>query len=255
MFAMLFCSPISPTFAEEIRLVGTENGEAIFEAVCTEFQRLNPGIVVRVPESIDSGGGIKAVASDRARIARVARPLEAHEKGNDLVYVPFAKVQIAFFVNPGIRIDGLSAQQFADIYSGKIRNWQEVGNGDERVRVVRREEGDSAAETIEETLPGFDDIEMTAMSKTVFSDSEAIDIVERKNGAIGFGSYGLAKDANVSILHVDGLHPEAPDYPCAHPVGLVFKEKNKTGIIEKFIEFATSGAAHEAIRSAGGSPF
>lgn len=255
VLASFWMVTVFPAAAEEINLVGTENGEPVFRAVAEAFEKRNPGVTVQIPESIDSGGGIKAVADGEARIARVARDFEAHEKGYGLTFVPFGTVQIVFFVNKGVGVENLTAKQLADIYSGAVEDWAAVGGPAGKIRVVTREDGDSALETLEDTLPEFDDIEITSRSKTVFTEVDALKTVETREGTIGFGSYGYAENADVTILSIDGKTPQDEGYPSAHPVGLVFKEENRQGIIQTFIEFATSPAAVEAIQGAGAAPY
>ncbi len=87
-----------------------------------------------------------------------------------------------------------------------------------KIRVVTWEKGDSAhTETLEDCLPGFEDIEIMSRSKTVFNESDALSVVQKKQGAIGFGTYGIVRHADVSILNIDGKNPADPDYLCAHP--------------------------------------
>lgn len=240
--------------AEEINLVGTENGETVFKAVAAAFEKARPGVAVRIPESIDSGGGIKAVADGKARIARVARDFNDNEKSYGLTFLPFARVKIVFFTHESVGIDGLTSRQAADIFSGKIGDWSEVGGTKDKIRVVVREEGDSAAETLEETLDAFDDLEYTVKAKTVYSDTEAADIAAKKAGVIAFGTYGLVKIASVRILALDGKRPEEKEYPCGHPVGLVFRESDKTGVVGAFIDFVMSPEGREAAIASGGDP-
>jgi phosphate transport system substrate-binding protein len=240
---------------EEINLVGTENGEEVFKAVAKAFAELKPGVVVKIPESIDSGGGIKAVADDKALIARVARGFTNKEKEYGLAFVPFAKTHIVFFVHRDSGVNNLSSPQICAIYSGKIVNWKELGGKDEKIRVVTREEGDSSIEILEDNLPGFKDIKITTFSKTVLSETEAIEMVKAKPGTICFGTFGIVKNADVKIVSLEGKNPDAPDYRLTQTLGLVFKEKNKTGIIAEFIAFAVSPAAHESIKKSGGTPF
>lgn len=253
VIALMLASALSAG-AEEINLVGTDNAESIFKAVGEAFGKANPDVIVKVPESIDSGGGIKAVATGAASVARVARDFNETEKAYGLTYVPFGKVQIAFFTHKAVGVKNLTGEQVRDIFSGAIGNWKDRGGPDMKIRVVTREEGDSALETVEECIPGFDDVEVTTKSKVVYSDKDAADIVSTKEGTIAFGAFGAVKDADVAVLTIDGKAPDAGEYACAHPVGLVFKEANRTGVIGKFIEFTTSAAAHEAIRRAGGQP-
>ncbi len=194
------------------------------------------------------------MAEDKALIARVARDFEAHEREYGLTFVPLGNVRIAIFVNKGVGVGELTSKQLADIYSGKVQDWEAVGGPAGKIRVVTREQGDSALETLEEKLPDFEDIDITSRSKTVFTEMDALSTVETKAGAIGFGSYGYAKNADVNILSINGKSPLDADYPIAHPVGLVFREKNRRGIIKRFIEFATSPDADSAIKGAGADP-
>ena len=244
----------SLVYAETINLVGTENGQVVFEKVAEAFEKANPKVQIEIPESIDSGGGIKAVADDKAKIARVARGFTEWEKPYGLTYLSFAKLRIVFFVNKSAGVKSLTAKQIGGIYSGRITDWADAGGSKGKIRVVTREEGDSALETIEENLLGFKDIEITSRSKTVYSEQDAVDIVIRKKGAVGFGSHGIVQFADVDILSIDGISHDAADYPLAHPLGLVFKKENKTGMIGKFIDFATSTQAHDAIKSGGAVP-
>ena len=53
---------------------------------------------------------------------------------------------------------------------------------------------------------------------------------------------------------LDGMAAGDPAYPSVTKLGFVFKEGSKTGNIKKFIEFATSAAAHDPIKKAHGFP-
>jgi phosphate transport system substrate-binding protein len=243
-----------PVMAEDITIVGTGDGVKALKAIGAVFSKNNPGITVNVPKSIGSGGGIKAVGTGKYTIGRVAREIKDKEKHYGLTYVPFARIPVVFFVNKGVGIQNLSAQQICDIYSGKITNWKEVGGKDRRIRVVRREDGDSSLKVLLKFFPGFKDITLTPKSKTALKTSANFNIVESKADTIGFGPYDVAKGANVDVLQVDGRLPTEPSYLCVGTIALIFKEKNKTGSIKKFVEFATSPAAHNAIKGAGGLP-
>lgn len=241
--------------ATEITIVGTGSGSAILQAVGDAFSQSNPGVTIQVPKSIGSGGGIKAVGTDEAVIGRIAREIKENEKPLDLTYIPFAKTPIVFMTHKSVGVPGLSAQQICDIYSEKITNWKEVGGKDAKIRVVRREEGDSSLEVLLQSLPGFKDITITSKSKTTFSDPETVALVETKEDTIAFGTYANARVGKVEILKIDGKGATDAGYPAVGILALIFKEKNKTGHVKQFVEFATSAAAHEAVKGAGGLPF
>ena len=241
--------------AEEIAIVGTGDGMSILKSLGAAFQADNPDVVISVPASIGSGGGVKAVGGDKFALGRVAREIKDKEKHYGLSYRPFAKIPVVFFVNESVGVRNLSAQQIADIYSGKITNWSDVGGNNAKIRVVRREEGDSSLSVLQKTFPGFKDIVFTPRAKEALSTSENFAVVEQKAGAIGFGPYSGAVNSNVNILMVDGKSATDADYPSFGVVALIFKDKSNKGNVAKFIAFATSTAAHDVIKGASGTPY
>jgi ABC-type phosphate transport system substrate-binding protein len=58
----------------------------------------------------------------------------------------------------------------------------------------------------------------------------------------------------LTVLTIDNLSPTDSAYPYSGVFALVFKEENRTGGLKQFIDFATSSAAAEAIKKAGGLP-
>lgn len=248
-----FLSP--PAGAEEITIVGTGSGMPLLSSMGAAFTRLHPDVTVGVPESIGSGGGIKAVGADKNLIGRVARPLKDTEAHFGLTYLPFAKLPIVFFVHKSAGLTNATPKQLCDIYSGTITNWKDVGGADDPIRIVRREEGDSSLEVLTETFPGFKDITITPKSKTTFSDQETIEFVTGKNGTIAFGTYADARNADVIILTIDGKKAATPEYAYNGILALIFKEKNRVGGIEQFVGFVTSPEAREVILQAGGIPY
>jgi phosphate transport system substrate-binding protein len=238
--------------AEEVTVVGTGSGAIIIEKLGTAFAQNNPGVTVEVPPSIGSGGGIKAVGTDQAAVGRIARGLKETEKEYGLTYTPILKLPIVFFAHKSLGVNALTAQQACDIYSGKITNWKEVGGPDADIRVIRREDGDSSLDVLLKSLPGFKDITITSKCKTTLSDPETCEMVQAKEHTIAFGTYANAKEVDATILAIDGKSPTDISYPYVGTLALVYKEKNKTGNIGKFIEFVTSAPAQEIILKAGG---
>jgi phosphate transport system substrate-binding protein len=243
---------VPPAFAEEIVVVGTGSGAEIIKGIGQAFTKANAGVTISVPKSIGSGGGIKAVGTEEAKIGRIARKIKEKEKSYGLTYLPVARLPIVVMTHKGTGVKSLTPQQICDVYSGKITNWKEVGGKEGPIRVIRREDGDSSLEVLLNTLPGFKQITMTAKSKTTLSDPETIEATEKTAGAISFGPYSNAKGADVTVVTIGGKDPAAADYPYVGELALVFKDKNKTGNIGKFIDFLNTPPAKEAIKAAGG---
>jgi len=251
--AVLWCLALaSAPLAEELEIVGTGDGAKILAAVGAAFSAANPGVTVGVPPSIGSSGGIKAVGTDARPVGRVARPIKDKEKPYGLTYRPYAKVPVVFFVNESLPLEGLTAQQVLDIYSGKVSEWGSLKAGEGKIRVVRREDGDSSLASLQGSFPGFKDLAITEKSKTAQSTPEAFAAVEETKGTIGFGPYDVALDAKVKILKIDGKTPTDPGYPSFTTLALVFKEANRTGALERFLDFLGNPEARAAITRAGG---
>jgi phosphate transport system substrate-binding protein len=254
MFAVLLVAVLFsiPAMAEEIQIVGTGAGTEIINDLGKAFGKNNPGVTITTPKSIGSGGGIKSVGTDAAKLGRVGRGIKDNEKSYGLTYLPIAKLPIVIMTHKDVGVKNLTPQQICDIFSGKVTNWKEVGGKEAVIRVVRREDGDSSLEVLQKTLPGFKAIAITTKSKTTLSDQETIEIVAKTAGAISFGTYPNAKLSDVVTVTIGGKSPSAADYAYVGDLGLIFKEKNKVGSIAKFLEFITSPAAHDAIKGAGG---
>ncbi len=64
---------------------------------------------------------------------------------------------IAMVVHPDNKVDDLSLEQIADIYTGKITNWKDVGGDDVEIVLIGREAGSG-------TRDGFESITGTNAS-------------------------------------------------------------------------------------------
>jgi phosphate transport system substrate-binding protein len=250
-----FTTGTAQAATEEISIVGTGDGMIILESIGSAFSEANPDVKINVPDSIGSGGGVKSVGKGEYQVGRVARPIKDKEKHFDLNYRPFAKIPVVFFVNKSVEVRDLSPEQIAGIYSGKITNWKEVGGKDAKIRVVRREDGDSSLKVLRKTFPGFKDVVFTDRSKEAVTTQENFAVVEQKSGTIGFGPYAGARQSNVNVLTISGTSATDPNYPSFGTVALIFKDESNKGNIAKFIAFATSSLAHDAIRDANGLPY
>ncbi|MBI9087319.1 MAG: substrate-binding domain-containing protein [Desulfobacterales bacterium] len=243
-----------PVAAEELTIVGTGSGQSILAAIGNAFTETTPGAVVSVPKSIGSGGGIKAVGKDESVIGRIARPIKDKEKHFGLAYHPIAKMPIVFFTNKSVGVKSLTISQVLDIYSGKITNWKDVGGKDASIRVIRREDGDSSLSVLLKTFPGFSDITLTAKSKTTYSDPDTCQLTANKANTIAFGTYANAKNYDLDVLAIEGVQPTSPDYQYAGTLALIFKEKNKAGTIQNFLDFIVTASAKQVIEKTGGIP-
>ncbi|NET41609.1 substrate-binding domain-containing protein [Okeania sp. SIO2B3] len=100
------------------------------QAIFPEFQ-LNYRQHPSLPPG--SGTGIKMLLEGQISFAESSRPLTdtelqiARNRGFQLKQIPVAMDGIAIVVHPELDIEGLTLKQLQEIYTGKIKNWSEVG--------------------------------------------------------------------------------------------------------------------------------
>jgi phosphate transport system substrate-binding protein len=252
--AIAFAGTCTIALADELKVVGTGDGIELLNAVAVAYNAEHPQTIIAIPPSIGSPGGFAAVSADKEVLARVARPIKDSETALGLVAVHIFELPSAFFAHRSAAVGALSAQQLADIYAGKIVNWNEVGGADLRIRVVRREEADSTLTVLRQTMPGWKDLVITEKSKTALTTQDCVSTVKTVEGAIGFGPYTKALDADLSVIKVNGKFPTQPGYPSAVMVSLVYKQSTVTPEAKKFIAYAKSEAARALLQGLGAVP-
>lgn len=254
--AVVFLTVPSISVAKDIMIVGTGSGSSILRAIGNEFTKINPDISIIVPKSIGSGGGIRAVEQDKYTLGRVAVKLQEKNIKKGLKYLSFAKMPIVFFVNNSVSIKDLTNKQICDLYEGNIKAWKKIDkNAKGRVRIIRREEGDSSLNVLLESLSGFKDIVITKKSKITFSDPSTVDTAIGQKGAIAFGTWPNTKNKDgITVLKINGISATNDAYPCTGELALIYKEKNFSGNLKKFIKFLSTPNARKAIVEAGGLP-
>jgi phosphate transport system substrate-binding protein len=240
--------------ANELSVVGTGDGIELLRALGASYSADNPQTTVLVPPSIGSGGGLAAVGGDKEVLARVARPLTDSERALGLVSTPMFRLPSAFFVHRGANVTGITAQQLADIYAGKITNWADVGGAGMRIKVVRREEADSTLGVLRQSMPGWKDLVITEKSKTAVTTQDCVNTVKEVEGAIGFGPFTRGVEMELVVLKIDGRYPTDAEYPSAVTVSLVHKRATVTPDATQFIDYVKTARAKTLLTSMGGVP-
>lgn len=138
----------------------------------------------------------------------------AEEKNVELEIVPIVKEAFVFFVNKENPVDNLTLKQVQDIYSGKIKNWKEVGGENENIIAYQRPENSgSQSGMLSLVMQGKKMMEPT--TETVAqSMADIVDVISDYNNgknAIGYSYYYYAttmytKDT-MKLLSVNGVEP------------------------------------------------
>src|SRR6188508_807229 len=240
--------------AGDLSVVGTGDGIDLLRALGAAYTADHPDTNVIVPPSIGSGGGVAAVGSNKEVLARVARPLSDSEKEAGLISTPVFRLPSAFFVHRSAGVSSLTTAQLADIYRGKITNWRDVGGQDVRIKVVRREDQDSTLLVLRQSMPGWKDLAITEKSKTAVTTQEGFNTVKEVEGAIGFGPFTRALEAELVVLKIDGRYPTDREYPSAVTLSFVHKSATVTTDAKRFIDYVKAAKAQTVLSGMGGVP-
>ena len=199
-----------------------------------------------------SGSGIQAVSEGRCDIGLSSRALKDDEKAA-LTETTVALDGIAMIVNPENPVSDLTVEQIADIYTGKITNWSEVGGNDAAIVLIGREAGSG-------TRDGFESITGTKDAcqyrQELTSTGDVITTVSQNPDAIGYASLSSVKDS-VKALTVGGVAPTEDtvkdgSYVIQRPFVLVTKDGTKLSeTAQKFFDYALSSEAAPIIAAAG----
>lgn len=238
--------------ASELRIVGSGDGMEMLQAIASDYMAANPGKTIVVPPSIGTGGGFTAVSTEKERLGRIARTLTDEEKAQGLVATPLVQVPIAIFAHPSTGVKALTGAQVLDIFSGKIRNWQEVGGSDKPVRVVRRDHADSTAVALRASMPGWRDLTITERSKQTLSTTEMLDSVRSTEGAIGFCPYAKPLEGAVTYIRVDGVGPTDAGWSTHVQLSLLHKTSTINDEAKAFLAYAGSARAKAVLKAHGG---
>ena len=245
---------MQPALANSLEVVGTGDGMELLRAVGKAYSDQYPDRAVSVPPSIGSGGGIAAVGAGKALLARVARPLKDAERAIGLESRSIFRLPTAIYVNQDLAVSGVSYDELLRIYSGDISNWKEVGGPDVRVKVVRREDTDSSLSVLKSSMPGWDSLMITPRSKTAVTTQEAVDIVAKVKGAIGFGPFSRPLEDKVKVLEIEGHYPTDAEYPSAVTISYVWHKSAYPNHVQAFVDYGSSHSVKQLLRQHGAVP-
>ncbi len=234
---------------------GSTSMEKVVGALGEAFMEANPDTTFTYNPT-GSGSGIQAVQEGRCDIGLSSRALKDAEKEAGLTETVLAYDGIAMIVNPANPVEDLSLEQIADIYTGKITNWSEVGGNDSQIVLIGREAGSG-------TRGGFEEIVGVADAcqyrQELSSTGDVITTVAQNPDAIGYASLAAVKDT-VKALKVAGVTPtEATVKDGTYTIQRPFVLATKTGeklndVAQAFFDYATSAEAGEIITAAGAVP-
>ena len=241
-----------------IQVKGSDTMVNLGQAWAEKYMEKNAGEFVAVTGG-GSGTGLSSLISGTCDVAMSSRNIKekeivlAQNKGINPNEIKVALDGLAVVVNPGNPISKLTLAQLADIFTGRVTNWKEVGGKDERIVLLSREVNSGTHVYFKEHVLRKNDPnskEEFAQAALMLSSSQAIaDEVAGNSAAIGYYGMGYIskKQKPVAVAKDEKSEYEVPTienvingkYPISRPLFL-YTNGVPGGLVKKFVDFTLS---------------
>ena len=244
--------PAEESVSGVVNVSGSTSMESVVLALGEAFKEMYPDVTVNY-SGTGSGAGVEAAQTGTSDIGLSSRELKEEETAAGAVANVVAKDGVAVIVNPANGVEDLTVDQIADIFSGKITNWSELGGEDMEIAVYGREAGSGTRGAFEEIVGVVDACQLT---NEYSSTGDLVGNVAGNENAIGYASLS-AVDETVKAVKVAGVEctedtVKDGSYAIQRPFVMVTKEGTElSAAAQAFLDYAMSAEAAPIIAAAG----
>ncbi|MCU0665647.1 MAG: phosphate ABC transporter substrate-binding protein [Candidatus Omnitrophica bacterium] len=267
VFLVLSCFVLSFVFGKQqsIQIKGSDTMVNLAQSWAEKYMETNPNEFIAVTGG-GSGTGIASLINSSCDIAASSREIKqkeiqlARQKGVEPNQIKAALDGLAIVVNPSNPVGRLTMKQLADIFTGRVKNWKELGGSDSKIVILSREVNSGTHVYLKEhVLRNNDpnDKSEFAPEALMLSSSQAIaDEVANNSGCIGYYGMGyisskqkavsVAKDEKSAYVEptIDNVVKGA--YPISRPLFLYTNGQPKEEV-KKFIDFILSAEGQKIV--------
>ena len=237
---------------------GSSALQPLAERAAELFMEKNPKASIQV-QGGGSGTGLKQVSEGASNIGNsdvYAEEKLPAEQAAALVDHKVCVVGFATVVNSQVTVDNLTSQQLIDIFTGKIKNWKEVGGSDLPIVILNRPSSSGTRATFKKyALNGADEAEGQALTEE--SSGAIKKTIQDTPGAISYLALSYL-DSNVKALKYEGVEPTADNVTNgSYPIWSyehMYTKGEASGATKAFIEYMMSDDFKATIKEMGYIP-
>jgi phosphate transport system substrate-binding protein len=185
--------------ASEITIKGSDTMVALAQKWAEIYSGKHTNVKIQVTGG-GSGVGLAALQAKQTDLADASRRIKASEIegcirsfGARPREYAVALDGINIYVNAENPVNELSFEQLYGIFTGKIRNWKEVGGNDMAIVLYSRENSSGTYEIFRDEVLNNRDFALSA--QTLQGTSQIISAVTKDVKGIGYGGAGYGKGA------------------------------------------------------------
>ena len=175
------------------------------------------------------------------------------------IEIPCAKDGITVFLQESNPVKELSIKQLGGIFSGKIRNWKEVGGPDADIKLYGRENSSGTYVFFKDNVVKTD---YAASCQTLPGTAAVVNAVKKDKYGIGYGGAAYAvgvKHCNVKKDDKSVAYPPTPEtikngsYPISRYL-YMYMTNRPTGEVKKYIDWILSTEGQKLVVELGYFP-
>ncbi|MBP1691238.1 MAG: hypothetical protein H6Q32_590, partial [Bacteroidetes bacterium] len=260
------CSRREPGSTTVLQIKGSDTMVNLTQAWAEEYMKSHPGITIAVTGG-GSGTGIASLLNNTCDIAQVSREMKereivlARKKGIEPKMIIVALDGLAVIVHPSNPVSELSLNQLADIYTGKITSWAQVGGRDATIVLLSREVNSGThvyfkEHVLRHGVSGSKE-EFTPQALLLPSSQAIADEASQNPDAIGYYGMGYVS-TGVKVLKLSraagepGVLPEITTvqnqtYPISRPL-IMYTKGEPVGLAKSFVDYMLSREGQEIVK-------
>ena len=250
---------------KKITVKGSDTMVILAQKWAEVYMKSHPEAVVQVTGG-GSGTGISALINGATDICNSSRPMKQTEmdKLKDRyaslgVEIPCAKDGITIFLNESNPVKELSLKQISNIFSGKTRNWKEVGGPDEDIKLYGRENSSGTYVFFKDNVVKTD---YAASCQTLPGTAAVVNAVSKDKFGIGYGGAAYAagvkhcavKKDDKSIAYLANAETiKSGQYPITRYLYMYLCNRPK-GEVKLYIDWILSAEGQKLVTEIGYFP-
>lgn len=256
------------TYAQKtsVKIKGSDTVNPLSQKEAEKYMKANPNASITVVGG-GSGVGLAALLDGTTDIAQSSRSIKMSEKlklqeaGNAYKEVTIAFDALSVIVNPGNKISQLTREQLEGIFTGKIKNWKDVGGDDLAIVAYSRESSSGTFEFFKEHVMKNKSYAATCLMMP--ATGAIVQSVGQTKGAIGYVgmAYGNKEVKELKVSYDKGKTYIAPSmvnaknktYPIVRPLFYYYPTKFESKV-KAYIAYVLSEEGQKTVEEIGYVP-
>ena len=253
--------------AGNITVKGSDTMVVLAQKWAEAYMGKNDGTKIQVTGG-GSGTGIAALQNKTTDICNSSRKIKAPEIATCVAAFSKRPTEykaaldgLSIFVNADNALKEINLEQIEQVFTGKIRNWKELGGNDAAITVYSRENSSGTYEFFKDNvLKGKD---FVASAQTMPGTAALLQAVAKDKNGIGYGGAAYGQGAKHLLVKRDanspGIEPSEENvlngkYPIWRYLYLYLNPALDKGEIAQYIGWIRSDAGQAVVKDVGYFP-